>query len=324
MQQIDSTWLNWLHKNIARGCDTEELYQKMRAKGLSENTIRDAISKATKPASTPSKMPPIDASWLSWLQENIERNCDINHIYTRLMEKGFNEASIRQAIEDAGGKAPEKIVHFQDYEALSKIAITKNPRAKRYPSNKLQLYTIEEFMTPQECDDIVALIEPNLQRSTITTSKDVSSFRTSSTCWLRRVDDQKVITLHAKVCKMLGINASFSEGIQGQQYLVGQEFKPHTDAFDPETFEKFAAVPGQRTWTFMIYLDDTVTGGGTRMHNIDQTFQPTKGMAVVWNNLNPDGTVNSNTLHQGMPVEYGKKTIITQWFRDKGTGDIFG
>jgi prolyl 4-hydroxylase len=38
-------------------------------------------------------------------------------------------------------------------------------------------------------------------------------------------------------------------------------------------------------------------------------------MAVIWNNLYPDGTPNPDTLHQGMPVKAGHKAIITKWFR---------
>ena len=45
--------------------------------------------------------------------------------------------------------------------------------------------------------------------------------------------------------------------MQGQRYEVGQEFKAHTDYFEPSgaDFAKFCAVAGQRTWTVMIYLN---------------------------------------------------------------------
>lgn len=73
----------------------------------------------------------------------------------------------------------------------------------------------------------------------------------------------------------------------------------------------------------MIYLNDTPKGGGTHFLYLDQIFYPKQGQAVIWNNLYPDGTPNRNTLHHGMPVEEGQKVIITKWFREKGSGDMF-
>jgi prolyl 4-hydroxylase len=36
---------------------------------------------------------------------------------------------------------------------------------------------------------------------------------------------------------------------------------------------------------------------------------------LIWNNLNEDGSVNSNTIHQAHPIIKGEKTVITKWFR---------
>jgi prolyl 4-hydroxylase len=106
---------------------------------------------------------------------------------------------------------------------------------------------------------------------------------------------------------------------------VGQEFKAHTDYFEPNTDEyvKFAGDRGNRTWTFMIYLNETKKGGGTNFVKLDKIFYPKKGAAVVWNNLCKDGIPNPNSMHAGMPVEKGEKVVITKWFREKGTGPMF-
>ena len=63
--------------------------------------------------------------------------------------------------------------------------------------------------------------------------------------------------------------------------------------------------------------------GGTKFHKIGHTFQPKKGQAVLWNNLNPDRTPNAATLHSGEPVLAGHKVIITKWFRELGSGPMF-
>ena len=66
------------------------------------------------------------------------------------------------------------------------------------------------------------------------------------------------LELDAKICKTLGIRAEYSEGIQAQRYDVGQQFKAHWDYFQPDTdvYRRLAGVRGNRTWTFMVYLND--------------------------------------------------------------------
>eukprot|EP01129_Flabellula_baltica_P011925 TRINITY_DN5308_c0_g1_i2.p1 TRINITY_DN5308_c0_g1~~TRINITY_DN5308_c0_g1_i2.p1 ORF type:complete len:270 (+),score=56.72 TRINITY_DN5308_c0_g1_i2:668-1477(+) len=72
---------------------------------------------------------------------------------------------------------------------------------------------------------------------------------------------------------------------------------------------------GQRTWTFMIYLNDVEEGGETEFTEIGEVFTPQKGRAVIWNSLLPDGTPNYHSMHKGSPVIKGEKAIITKWFR---------
>ena len=72
----------------------------------------------------------------------------------------------------------------------------------------------------------------------------------------------------------------------------------------------------------MVYLNDVPKGGGTKIFAIDKVIMPQKGRAIIWNNLHPDGSVNYDTLHAGLPVEDGEKFIITKWFRVKGRGPI--
>jgi prolyl 4-hydroxylase len=90
-----------------------------------------------------------------------------------------------------------------------------------------------------------------------------------------------------------------------------------------ELYKRFAGVRGNRTWTFMVYLNDGMTGGATRFTEIDLEVQPKRGMALLWNNLRPDGTPNPATMHCGEPVIAGHKIIITKWFRAMGDGPVF-
>lgn len=209
-----------------------------------------------------------------------------------------------------------------DYAAMSKPRIVSDPRARRVADDRLQLFVLDDFLTPIECESLIQQINRQLRPSTITSGKDYAGFRTSSTCDLGIHDSEIAADIDRKIAKTLGVRLPWSEVIQAQRYDVGQEFKAHTDYFEPNTpeFDTYAKELGQRTWTFMVYLNDAVEGGETRFTEIGHTFYPKTGRAVIWNNLQPDGTPNHFTMHHGMPVKIGHKIIITKWFRDKGKG----
>ena len=117
---------------------------------------------------------------------------------------------------------------------------------------------------------------------------------------------------------MLGLPLAASEPMQGQRYAPGQEFKPHTDTFEPTGADYFThcAASGNRSWTAMIYLNHPDEGGATRFKAIGKTVQPETGKLLAWNNLLADGRPNPATLHQGMKVRKGTKYVLTKWFRE--------
>ena len=137
------------------------------------------------------------------------------------------------------------------------------------------------------------------------------------------IGDVFIEDIDQRICKMLGINASYSEIIQCQYYEHNQEFKSHTDYFEGDSYEEFAKKEGQRTFTFMVYLNDVEEGGETEFVKIGKKISPEQGMAVIWNNLNADGSVNPNTIHHAHPVISGYKSIITKWFRSNGEGPMY-
>jgi prolyl 4-hydroxylase len=147
------------------------------------------------------------------------------------------------------------------------------------------------------------------------------AFRTSETCDLDAAIPI-VADLERRIVALVGLDPAHGEPIQGQRYAVDQEFKAHTDYFEPSgiDFDKYTSVAGNRTWTAMIYLNEPDAGGGTRFKTIDKIVQPEAGKLLCWNNLRPDGSPNPSTLHQGMKVRAGTKYVITKWFRERPWG----
>lgn len=192
---------------------------------------------------------------------------------------------------------------------------------QRAPSAKIELFQCRDFLSAELCEELIALIDAGRRPSTIADDNGDSYFRTSETCDLS-ASEPAVQRLEAMLLELNGIDPAHGEPVQGQRYAVGQEFKAHTDYFAPDglDFHKFCSVAGQRTWTFMIYLNEVVAGGATRFKTVGKTFQPKAGKLLCWNNRRPDGSVNPNTLHHGMKVRKGVKYVITKWYREKEWG----
>jgi prolyl 4-hydroxylase len=195
------------------------------------------------------------------------------------------------------------------------------PGMRRVPSDKLELYVQRNFLTPGECAGLIARIDANCRPSTIADANGDDYFRTSETCDLDHTDPL-VLALDCKMAWISGIDPAHGEPIQGQRYHVGQEFKAHTDYFEPDgaDYQTYCSVAGQRTWTFMVYLNAVAAGGGTHFAALNKTFQPEGGMLLAWNNRSADGIGNPATLHHGMKVVKGSKYVITRWYRERPWG----
>lgn len=191
-------------------------------------------------------------------------------------------------------------------------------QVQRFPRKEIELCILKNFLSPSECDKLIKLIDEKRRPSAIADPNGDDYFRTSETCDLDH-SDSFVAEIDAKICNFSGIDKKFGEPLQGQRYAVGQEFKAHTDFFDPhgQDFEKYCSVSGQRTWTFMIYLNEPAAGGATRFTHFKKSFTPETGTMLGWNNRNRDGSVNNWTLHHGMKVRKGTKYVITKWYREK-------
>lgn len=265
------------------------------------------------------------AEWTDWIWTNLYRGLSPQSLALELRKHGVKDEDIQAMMGDAYDATTDQV----DHQAISECAITRRvaetPGLKKLFTKKAQVFTWENFMSPEECQKTIALIDQNLRPSTVTDTRGDERVRTSSTCDLGETPEPFVYGLDRKIAAGLGIHWSYAEPNQGQKYEVGQEFKSHTDYFEPNTpeFLPNTVERGQRTWTFMVYLNSTPEGGATRFPRLNKLFRPKEGMAVIWNNLNPDGTPNPYTLHHGMKPRQGEKYIITKWFRERGWGPMF-
>ena len=196
--------------------------------------------------------------------------------------------------------------------------IAQHQGVQRFPHRSLILFQQKDFLSEEECERLIALIDAKRRPSTIADANEDYAFRTSETCDLDSAEPF-VGTIDSRIAAYLGIDPAYGEPIQGQRYAVGQEFKAHTDYFEPDgpDFGKYCSATGNRTWTAMIYLNEPGAGGATRFTKIGKTMQPQTGKMLLWNNRKADGSLNPDSIHHGMKVRSGTKYVITKWFRER-------
>ena len=192
---------------------------------------------------------------------------------------------------------------------------------QRVPNPRLDLFVLRKFLDESDSAALCELIDAKRRPSTIADDQGIAQFRTSETCDLDPANPL-VARVQLRLSQLTGIPLSHAEPLQGQRYAPGQEFRPHTDTFNPGGADFFlnCAEAGQRSWTAMIYLNEPDDGGATRFKAIGKTIQPETGKLILWNNLLPDGSPNDATIHQGMKVRRGTKYVLTQWYRQHPLG----
>jgi prolyl 4-hydroxylase len=264
--------------------------------------------------------PTLDERTLGFLRQWMRVGGDMSVPVLDLLKRGHAEAEVVAALETIRPKGNS----FTDGAAVDPPLLRRAPPQLRRIDAPFPLYALDDFLTPEHCAGIIEISRARMQPSPLSRAHYDAGFRTSSTANLWEIDDPLAREVDERICRTLGIRASYSEGIQAQRYEVGQQFKPHLDCFEPgsHTYQRFAGMRGNRTWTFMVYLNDTLEGGATRFPEIEMAIQPRLGMALLWNNLLEDGSPNKLTLHSGEPVTRGCKVIITKWFRVHGDGPV--
>ncbi len=211
-----------------------------------------------------------------------------------------------------------------DKDALARVGrivrkqLGDDPRAERLPTDKAEIYAVQQFLTAEECKKLAMMIDVVAEPSQLYEGTQREGFRTSYSGNFNP-RDPLVKEISARIDQTLGLPAQLGETMQGQRYMAGQQFKPHHDFF--HTSESYWPPErkrgGQRSWTAMLYLNQVEAGGATAFVNVGISIPPKPGVLLIWNNATPEGAPNHDTLHAGTPVERGVKYVITRWYRTR-------
>ncbi|XP_074581597.1 putative prolyl 4-hydroxylase 3 [Curcuma longa] len=193
-------------------------------------------------------------------------------------------------------------------------------------------FLYHNFMSQKECEYLIELAKPHMQKSTVVDSvtgrsKD-SRVRTSAGMFLRRGQDKIIRTIEKRIADFSFIPMEHGEGLQVLHYEVGQKYEPHFDYFMDEFNTKNG---GQRIATLLMYLSDVEEGGetvfpsakfnGSSSPELSEcakkglSVKPKMGDALLFWSMKPDASLDPSSLHGGCPVIAGNKWSATKWMR---------
>ena len=186
-----------------------------------------------------------------------------------------------------------------------------------------RVMTFERFLPAEACAWIMNRARPSLDAARVKNAEqggaNVHALRTNTGMGFSLIDTDLVIQLtHARIAAAIGQPASHQEPTNILHYTPGQEYRPHFDFIDPGVahFSRELQAVGQRTTTFLIYLNDDYDGGATTFPRLDWSFKGRAGDALVfWNVTN--GKPDPLTLHAGTPTSSGIKWLFSKWVRDR-------
>jgi hypothetical protein len=186
-----------------------------------------------------------------------------------------------------------------------------------------RVLTFECFLSPAACAWVMDRARPSLEAARIKNADqggaNVDAIRTNTGMGFSLIDTDLVIQLaHTRITTAIGAPVSHQEPTNVLHYAPGQEYRPHYDFIDPGVahFARELQTVGQRTITFLIYLNDDYEGGATAFPRLDWSFKGRAGDALAFWNVT-DGRPDPRTLHAGTPTTNGVKWLFSKWVRDR-------
>jgi prolyl 4-hydroxylase len=182
---------------------------------------------------------------------------------------------------------------------------------------------VDNFLSTKECDHFIAITSNSMERSVLGVhgNQQESSYRTGQMHWLKKDHDRKIRAVAKRLSKLVKVPVGHAESFQMISYARGEEYKPHLDAFDPDTpiGQSSFSRGGQRIITCLFYLNDVEQGGGTKFPELGVEIEARRGRLVIFHNVKSGSLTERDPrlLHCGMPVLAGEKWACSFWFHSE-------
>ncbi len=266
----------------------------------------------------------------AWIIAQAEAGQTPHAVLAAMQSSGWETDVALSAMEDVlNARAAEVAASLQRRQATSMPdVVTTHRNCVRAHDRDITLQVqlkhprivvFNDFLSAQECADLMALSEPRLSRSetvvNATGGNEVHAARTSQGMFFNLGENELCQRIEARIAALLNWPVENGEGLQILRYLPGAEYLPHYDYFDPAQpgTPKILERGGQRVGTLLMYLNTPVAGGATTFPDIGLSVHAVAGNAVFFSYPLP--TPQTQTLHGGAPVAEGEKWVATKWLR---------
>eukprot|EP00164_Ancoracysta_twista_P004057 GFYU01005444.1.p2 GENE.GFYU01005444.1~~GFYU01005444.1.p2 ORF type:complete len:410 (-),score=124.92 GFYU01005444.1:61-1290(-) len=208
-------------------------------------------------------------------------------------------------------------------------------------ADRPRLFTIDGLLTEQECDHIISVGKPKMERSQVARNSykgdgvGTDDVRTSDTAWIAETEETDILkTIRSRVEWLTGVPLKLAESMQVLHYEPGEYYYAHHDWFTREQHpDRYDLRVGRnRFMTFLFYLNDVEEGGETlfpraldksNAHNDKSCTNnglkvaPKKGRVVLFYNLDAknhmEGAGDVLNYHAACPVVKGEKWAANYW-----------
>ncbi|WP_434030671.1 prolyl hydroxylase family protein [[Pseudomonas] boreopolis] len=251
----------------------------------------------------------------------------------QLVEMGYSHDQIREELESMGWhpRSADQVLERFEKNQISEVGEDHaGPDLSRFPScvqvedRKINLLAtmrsprlslFGNFMSEEECAELIALSLPHMQRSEVVISDGVARrettqayARTSDQVSLPRGTSELVDALWRRAAQLTRWPETYMQDLFVIRYRPGADFSPHNDYFPPDSHPELAR-DRQRVATLLLYLSSASYGGATAFLDVEVEIHPQAGNALLFSYPRP--CQESLTLHAGVPLCEGEKWIAT-------------
>jgi hypothetical protein len=141
------------------------------------------------------------------------------------------------------------------------------------------------------------------------------------------MESSAVRSVLLRMAAAAGIDLPQGEQLTVLRYAPGQQYRPHRDYLPASTLELDRPQAGNRVRTICVYLNPVEAGGETEFPVAGLRVAPLPGRAVIFDSMvfdaaHPEGRLDPDSLHAGLPVAAGEKWLATLWIRQRRYRDF--
>lgn len=190
---------------------------------------------------------------------------------------------------------------------------------------KPRVILARNFLSPAECEHMIAVAARSMQRSSVVSNNDGSSvldsIRTSSGTFITHGEDGVIDGVLRRVAEFSMLPSEHQEALQILHYGLAEKYGAHMDTFHlPNMITREHGL--QRVATALMFLNTPIRGGETVFPNLEPAgsqeglsdcakeglaHKPQAGDLILFWSLSPSGEVEMGATHGACPVIEGEK-----------------